>query len=76
MYTNYPIIYLQYILQYFLSNFLYLGTGESQEFVFTSQKNSQYIIIFISNTSVNIQGDFDILNQLKQYLLQLNLCNS
>ena len=75
MTTNYPTIYFQHILQYFLSNLSYLGTGDNQELVFTLPKSYQYIIIFIADNFVYIQGDFEILNQLRQHLLQLNIHN-
>ncbi len=73
MFTSYPTTYLQHILQYFLSNFSYLGTGDNQELVFTFPNSSQYIVIFITDNFVNIQGAFDVLKQLRQQLLSLNI---
>lgn len=69
MFTSYSTIYLQQILQYFLSNLSYLGTGDNQELVFTSPNSSQYIIILITDNFVKVQGDLDILKQLRQHLL-------
>ena len=69
MIQKYSISYLQYILQYFGSRYVYLGTGDNQELVYATKKLSQYIIILISNESITIDCKTDIQNHLRQNIL-------
>lgn len=71
MIQNYSIIYLPYILQYFGSRYIYLGTGDNQELAFTNENHSQYVIISARNTSITIHCEMVIQEQFKQNILQI-----